>query len=101
MLPVSIKEGAIDFGAGLALPTMTRWVAPYSDKILSPLGSYKDEARTALMGMVLYKFGGLVSPLVKEGGRSLFKFATVSAGIQTSSKLIVTNGGTQSGIPLM
>jgi len=98
ILPVSIKEAMVDFGAGATMPWTNNLVAPYTDGILEPLGSYKDEARTALIGMVLYKFGGAIHPLVKEAGRSYFKFAVTSAGLQTGSNFIVTTSSMDSSI---
>lgn len=98
ILPTSLKESMVDFGAGATIPFTNNLVAPYTDGILEPLGSYKDEARTALLGMVLYKFGGSIHPLLKEAGRSYFKYAVTSAGVQTGSNFIVTSSSMDTSI---
>lgn len=101
LLPISLKEGAVDFGTGLALPWVSSQVAKITplENALANLGDYNDEARTAIIGAVAYKFGGMLHPLVKEAGRSAFKYATVSAGIQTAGNWnIGTSNSASNGV---
>lgn len=90
----------VDFGVGLTVGKVNSLVAPFTDGLLEPLGDYKDEARTALIGMVAYKFG---SGLIKEAGREYFRFAVMSAGAQTSNALFApatTSTASASGVEL-
>jgi hypothetical protein len=77
----------IDVGSGFISPWENAQVAKITmlENLLSGLGNYKDEARTGIIGVVKYKFGGMIHPLVKESGRSDFKYALYSTGIQTAA----------------
>jgi len=80
----------VDFGVGLTSPYVNSLVAPYTDGILAPLGSYKDEARTALIGVALYKMG---SGVIQAAGKEYFRLALLSAGAQTGANF--TGGAAQ------
>jgi len=91
-LPLSMKESAVSFGVGAISPKVNELVAPYTDGVLSFAGDYKDEARTALIGVVAHKFG---SGLVKDAGREMFRAALLSAGNETGRRFI--GGGSVGG----
>lgn len=86
-MPLSMHESFVAFGVGMTAGKLNQFVAPYTDGILEPLGPYKDEARTALIGAVLYKMG---SGVIKEAGREYFRLALMSAGAQTSGQVFGT-----------
>ena len=77
----------IDAVSGFISPYENNMLAKIGpvENLISGLGNYKDEARTAIIGIAKYKFGGMIHPLVKESGRSDFKYALYSAGIQTAA----------------
>lgn len=89
ILPTPVQASLVNFGAGVTMPIVSSFVAPYTDGILAPLGSYKDEARTALIGMALSFIG---TGVVKQVGKSYFDFAVTSAGVQTGVNFSGTNG---------
>lgn len=75
---------ATSFIVGGTAPMISSYVAPYTDGVLAPLGNYKDEARTAIIGALLSKFGG---GMLHEYGKETFRLAVMSAGAQTASNL--------------
>lgn len=83
-LPLSSREMLVDFGVGITVLQANKIVAPYLDGFLEMTGEYRGEARTAIIGMVAYKFG---SGLIKEAGKEYFRFAVMSAGVQTAPKI--------------
>lgn len=60
-----------------------------TDGLLAPLGSYKDEARTALIGCALSYVG---SGVIKQAGKAYFDFAVTSAGVQMGAGLVNGTG---------
>jgi len=87
-LPLSTKDSVMAFGVGAIAPTVNGFVAPYTDGFLGFAGDYKDELRTALIGVAAYKVG---SGMVKDAGREMYRYALFSAGQQAGSNFL---GGT-------
>lgn len=82
-LPLSGRETITAFGVGAVTPMVNSYVAPYTDGVLGVFGDYKDEARTALIGVVAHKFG---SGIIKDAGREMFRYAVLSAGQQAGGE---------------
>lgn len=78
-LPLSGRDHMMAAGTGILLPKANELVAPYVDPYLEWAGDYKDEVRSALIGVVAHKFGP--GP-VREMGRIAYQTAIVSAGTQ-------------------
>lgn len=83
-IPLSGREMLVDFGVGLTVLQANKIVSPYLDGLLEMTGDYRGEARTAIIGMVAYKFG---SGLIKEAGKEYFRFAVMSSGVQTAPRI--------------
>lgn len=77
-----MREMGVDFAVGALTPKANSIVAPYTDGFLGWAGDYKDEVRTALIGVALSRFG---PGILKEGGREMFRYAVLSAGQQAGS----------------
>jgi hypothetical protein len=89
----TLTAGAV----GAITPKANQFVAPYTDGILGVFGNYKDEARTALIGVAAYKLG---SGVIKDAGREMFRYAVLSAGQQLGASAFngTTNGGLSGGV---
>jgi hypothetical protein len=98
-IPLGMREAALDFGVGAITPAVNNLTAPIVDPYLNWAGSYKDEVRTALIGVAAYKLG---SGLIKDAGREMFRFAVFSAGQQTGANFgigtMTNTGGLSSGV---
>jgi len=94
-LPLSGREMMVSVGTGAVTPIANNLVAPYVDPYLGFAGQYKDEVRTALIGVVAHKFG---SGLIKDAGREMTRQALFSTGASLGSSLgIGTSNGTAAG----
>lgn len=81
-LPLNGRGHLVALGTGALLPKANQIVAPYVDGFLGWAGDYKDEARSALIGVVAHKFG---SGVIKDAGRLAYEMSVASAGAQFSA----------------
>lgn len=88
---MSIRDTLVYAGAGATLPIVNSYVAPYTDGILGGLGVYTNEARTAIIGALAYKFGG---GIIRDAGRAYYQYAAMSAGMDAAAQFIGTSGST-------
>lgn len=93
-LPLGNSEMITDLAVGAFNPLLQSTVAPYVDRWLPVPDNFKDEARTALVGTLLYKFapGGFL----KDYGKETFRLAVYSTGAELRGTLM---GGTTVGTP--
>lgn len=72
----------VSVGTGAITPMANNLVAPYVDPYLGWAGDYKDEVRTAIIGVAAHRFG---SGFIKEAGREMTRQALFSTGTQLGS----------------
>lgn len=84
----------VDASVGAFNPMIQSAIAPYVDQWLPLPDNFKDEARTAIVGSVLYKFG---SGFIKDYGKETFRLAVMSTGGELRNSFIgnVTLGASQ------
>jgi len=90
-IPGTMNENLVRVGSGFSMPFVSGFVAPWTDPLLAPLGRFKDEARTAVIGTVLY---GLGSGFVRDGGKAYWDYALTGGGIELASRM---SNGTNAG----
>ena len=93
-LPLNGREHMVAIGTGILLPKANQLVAPYVDPYLEWAGDYKDEVRSALIGVVAHKFGP--GP-IREGGRIAYQTALVSAGTQFGAGIFTGTSPSSTG----
>lgn len=94
-LPLTTDEHVSAAITGASAPIVMSYIRPYSDKWLSFLGDYKDEAATYAVGALANKFG---SGLVKQVGQDYARLAVFSAANQFAAPMLSDMKGTGSSM---